>query len=181
MRHWQKYLKKLTVQLKRERKSIDYFDKILKYSRTIEDLRFYIMGVVKVAGSVLVLAGGVLSLLIPIELLFGWFGLFDLLLLGFTYGLIVASIGEFYIYFGLILAILTILGGIIGFRKKAGGGIALVVGAIMILGGFVNAPLLFPMSAMLLWTGQFFVGPGVLTIEAILIVVGGILCLAGGD
>ncbi|MFW9786826.1 MAG: hypothetical protein ACFFE1_04080 [Candidatus Thorarchaeota archaeon] len=138
------------------------------------------MGVAKGIGGTLVLVGGVLSLLVPLEFLVG-LGLFDVLQLGFTYGIIASYAGEFYVYFHLIIAIVAILGGIIGFTRKVGGGIAIAVGALMIIGGFVDVYFLFPMSALLLWTGQIFLGPGILTIEAILIVVGGILCIVGGD
>ncbi|MHA1279909.1 MAG: hypothetical protein ACTSQ8_22135 [Candidatus Helarchaeota archaeon] len=141
------------------------------------------MSGLRVVGGLLALAAGVLSLLVPLDLLVG-IGIFDPTKLGFTYGLLALVNGDIYVYLGLIFAILAIIGGLVGMAKKAGGGIALIIGIIWIIGGFimVSVPILFPMSAMLLWTDQIVIGTtGVLTIEAILCLVGGILILASSS
>jgi len=140
------------------------------------------MGAAKVIGGLLALVAGILSLLVALDLLIG-IGIFGASISIYIGAIILA--GEFYIYLGLIFAIIAIIGGIVGMAgKKAGGGIALIIAVIWLIGGFLasSVPLLFPMSAMLLWTGQIAIGGvGIISIEAIICLVGGILVLAGGS
>jgi hypothetical protein len=145
------------------------------------------MGAARVVGGILALAAGVLSLLVALDLMIG-IGLF-----GLTFGYMIqgmaASIYPMVLYVQLILAILAILGGILALAgKKAGGIIALIVAIVWLAGGFIwtlstATVFLLPFSAILAWTDQiiFMTSGTIISIEAIICLVGGILGMSGSD
>ena len=128
------------------------------------------MSALKVIGGILALVGAVFVLITPV-------------LAMIEYGFSMDSL----IY--LLWPLLALIGGILGLAgKKAGGWLALIVGLIwVIFGVLVMTPVgqawmlylitLMPYLTVLL--GFTIWGP--ITIEAVLVLVGGILILAGGD
>lgn len=146
------------------------------------------MGALKVVGGILALAGAALALLVALDLLIG-LGIFNYMTFGGSFHMATALLSNnINIYIGLALALLAIVGAILGMAGKRFGGIfALIAGALWLLGGlmWLQMPMLAPMSAMLIWTGQinFMAFPMiyVISIEAILCLIGGILVLAGGS
>lgn len=90
------------------------------------------------------------------------------------------------VYIQLFLAFLALLGGILALvGKKAGGYLALMVGVLWLMGGFIfnAAPQLFPLSAILAWINQIVITFGfdvyIITFEAVFCLLGGIIILAG--
>jgi hypothetical protein len=133
------------------------------------------MGALKIVGGILAVAGAGLILVLQIMELIGY---------GFTLAL----------FYTMILPIVALVGGILALAgKRAGGIIALVVGiiwvtvAILINLDIVTFPLdlyylLAPIpvfSFFLIYLG--FTIWGLLTVETILVFVGGILATAGGS
>ncbi|NVM53200.1 MAG: hypothetical protein HWN66_05815 [Candidatus Helarchaeota archaeon] len=146
------------------------------------------MGAAKAIGGLLVFVAGVLVLLIALDFL----NILEI----FTsanpeyidnimyYSYVWPAAGPNYPYIGLILAIFAIIGGILGMAgKKAGGAIALLIGALWFIGGFLLAsvPILFPMSAIFFWTDQITIPNGLIAIEAIICLLGSSLILASRE
>jgi len=145
------------------------------------------MGAAKAIGGILGLVSGVLVLLVALDLMIG-LGIFGLTATTMTYAALILLYGTTVIYINLVIAIIALLGGILGLAgKKAGGGLALAAGIIWLIGGFLIAsvPYLLPFSAIMAWTDQIIIisMPNVyfISIEAILCLVGGIMILAGGS
>ena len=91
------------------------------------------------------------------------------------------------LYIQLIVALIAVVGGILGLAgKRAGGALALIAGVVWLIGGFLwgTVIILTPLSAIFGWTSQIAIPVGsdyiIITVEAILSVVGGIMILPGG-
>jgi hypothetical protein len=130
------------------------------------------MSGLKIAGGILSLAGGALVLLMQILWMMDW---------GFTLDLLL----------WMIMPILAVLGGILLLAgKRAGGIIALIVGAIWTTMAILINILLGPLA----WMDYLYVFPmfsffaefvgftiwGYIFVEVVLVLVGGILGVAGG-
>ena len=131
------------------------------------------MSVLRTVGGILSLFVGILSLLMPLAVLF------DLPLLNAMTLKIVC--GPIPTYINLIIACFAIVGGILGLKtvRKAGGVFALVAGAMWTLGGvlhvYFNTFVMAPYSFLGLWTGIYW---WIFTIEATLVLLGSIFILA---
>ncbi|HUY00959.1 MAG TPA: hypothetical protein VMV49_15460 [Candidatus Deferrimicrobium sp.] len=138
------------------------------------------MSALKAVGGILALAGGVLVVLLVLDMMIG-LGIFTSMYM-MTYAVLVMVYGELFIYINLVIAILAVVGGILALAgKKAGGALALIAGIVWLIGGFANLAMIFPVSAIYAWTGQLVIGGFLLSIEGILALVGGILALSGGS
>ncbi|MDD1777746.1 MAG: hypothetical protein LUQ65_06205 [Candidatus Helarchaeota archaeon] len=116
------------------------------------------MGALKIVGGIFALVAGVLVLLVPLAILLD-LPIFDPTMMAALYGGIHA-IEPMATYVNLILAILAIVGGILGLAgKKAGGVLALIAAIIWILGMIILAYIdptfliLTTYSAFVLWIG----------------------------
>ena len=140
------------------------------------------MGAAKAVGGILALAGSALVLLLALDMIIG-LGIFTPGANLYSMAVIAAWMieGDVVIYIQLVIAIVGLVGAIVGFAKKAGGALALIAGVIWLIGGFVGLAILWPLSALGMWTGQLLVGANFISIEAILCLVGGILILASGS
>ena len=139
------------------------------------------MSALKVLGGLIALIAGILVLL-PV------LGLLGVSIISFNYiwqyNLVVILIGNTFVYINLVLAILAILGGIIGIAGKKVGAILVLIAAIVwIIGGLTLSGLesLVPISFYTAMTGNSLIGSGdwFLTLEAILALLSGLLILAG--
>ena len=139
------------------------------------------MSALKVLGGLIALVAGVLVLLPVLELLGVSIISFDYL---WHYSFVEFLIGNTFIYINLVLAILAILGGIIGIAgKKVGAVLVLIAAIVWIIGGLTISGLesLVPISFYTAMTGNSLIGSGdwFLTLEAILALIGSLLILAG--
>lgn len=138
------------------------------------------MGAAKTIGGLLVFIAGVLVLLVALQFL----GILTIFPSSLLYAYVLLFAGDAYQYVGLLLAIVVIVSGIIGMAgKKAGGVIALLIGVLWLMGGFLlsSVPLIFPMSAIYFWTDQIVIPNGIIAIEAIICFLGGLLIVASGE
>ena len=133
------------------------------------------MGALKIVGGILALAGAGLVLVVAV---------LNLIEVGFTTNIL----------FLMILPILALIGGILAIAgKRAGGILALIVGIIWLtIAILINVGVISPFEEWLQFVIQspflsfFFLYLGVivwgsLTVETILVFVGGILATAGGS
>lgn len=147
------------------------------------------MSALKVVGGILALAAGALVLLLDLVLLgFPLYSLFPSTG-GFGMQATLVSMEPAILYVQLIVSIVAMGGGILGLiGKRAGGILALISGIVWLLGGFLfyYVLILTPLSALFAWTnlpGPLSIGGSyalLITFEAVLAVVGGILMLPKG-
>jgi len=146
------------------------------------------MSALKALGGILALVGGALVLLLDLLWLFS----IDVTaIFPVTAGLFAMALAvgmePAILYIQLIVGLIAVIGGILGLAgKRAGGALALIAGVIWLIGGFLwgNVVILTPLSSFLGWTNLIVISTGssaiVITVEAILSVVGGIMILPGG-
>ncbi len=139
------------------------------------------MGALKAVGGIIGLVSGILVFIIAMGRVLGdnffnlpYFDIWNWLILG-TPALM---------WINLIFSIVVIIGGFLGLiGKRAGGAILLIIGLLWIIGailpemGVSSLLFLYPMSFFVAMSNAFL---WVLTIESILIVIAGIMILAGG-
>ena len=137
------------------------------------------MSGLKVFGGLLGLVAGVLAALVCLDLIIG-IGIFtEIYMLAFA---LVHALSPWATYINLALAVLALIGGILGMSgSKGGGALLLVVGVVWLIGGFAGISEIFPYSAIFAWTGQLTISGSLVTVEAICCLLGGIFILAGGD
>lgn len=136
------------------------------------------MSGLKVAGGIVALIGSVLVLL---SVILGYLGVISLFQSVFAAVPINGIIN-------LILALVALVGAILGMKgKRSGGALALAIGIVFILMGILmlmfevtNPILALTFMPASLFVGLIGIGLGPATFEAIMILVGGILILAGG-
>lgn len=140
------------------------------------------MGALKVVGGIFSIIGGTLVLLVTLALMVN-LPLFNPVLLSTFYGSINITYPEI-TWVNLGLAVLAIVGGILGCagKKNAGGALALAAAVYWTIDGFLLVfalnNLFTPYSAFLLWTT---VSIWIFSIEALLTLLGAIFMLSAGE
>ena len=140
------------------------------------------MGALKAVGGILGLAAGALVLLLCIDTIIG-IGIFG----GVYDGMYAAY--PLSLWISLILAVLALVGAILGMAgRKLGGALVMIAGIVWLIEGFTFAMgipetfILFPYSAIFAWIQQIQIGGTyIITIEAILCLLGGIFILASSE